>query len=128
MKYFLLFMMPFLINGSTVESDRDFEIEMNLQNQKISLTCTQGCAWKTLSFDLSQDTSQAVDEFGMSSQKDSNTMYDPQLADFAFVVTYRSDKVVLEGINGTAWKELSYSCPQLSCSRWINKAGVRESR
>ena len=42
-----------------------FRFTIQRTDTGVKMECTQGCAWKTLSFSLSGDATQAVDGMGM---------------------------------------------------------------
>ena len=45
-----------------------FQVTVERTDTGVTLVCSQGCAWATLSFSLDTNASQAVDEMGMAKQ------------------------------------------------------------
>lgn len=86
----------FLIQVETADSD------------KVNLTCTEGCAWETLSFSLSEKGAQAVDEYGMADPENLDSRVNPELADFLFSISKTENGVDLKGLDGTAWTSLRF--------------------
>jgi multidrug efflux pump subunit AcrA (membrane-fusion protein) len=83
----------------------------------IKLTNRQGCAFKELTFSLKAGQTQEIDQFGMRNMDD-KVIKDANLASFRFRITKLESEfplaVALEGIEGTAWKKLSFSIPDNS--------------
>jgi hypothetical protein len=75
----------------------------------LKLQSHQGSAWKELSFSLSDNQVQAVDEFGMAAPEESNAARDNSYADYLFTITKTKDGLLLTGIEGTVWTKLSFS-------------------
>ena len=88
---------------------KNFKVVVEKTDNGIKMKSLEGSAWIDLSFSLNNDRPQAIDEYGMteldkiSSEKDSN------LADFLFTITKTENGIVLKGIEGTAWTDLSFS-------------------
>ncbi len=68
-----------------------------------------GSAWLDLSFSLNNNNPQAVDEYGMTELGKVSKLKDANLADFLFTITKTKEGLELKGIEGTAWKELSFN-------------------
>lgn len=87
---------------------KEFKILVEKTEDGIKMQSVQGSAWANLSFSLKNDQTQAVDEYGMtdfgaiSSEKDTN------LADYLFTITETESGIVLKGIEGTSWTDLSF--------------------
>ena len=78
-------------------------------HKEIKLKCTEGCAWKTLTFNLSDMNSiQAIDEFGMTNKNDENKK-DENLSDFLITMQRTDNGLIFKGLNGTAWTDLRFS-------------------
>ena len=74
------------------------------------MECTEGCAWKTLSFRLSDDSEpQAIDEYGMTFLEKADQEENADLSNFLFTIERKGNKLFFKGIEGTAWTELSFS-------------------
>ena len=86
-----------------------FKITIERTDNGLKLQSHQGSAWKELSFSLSDNQVQAVDEFGMATPEESNAVRDNSYADYLFTVTKTKDGLLLTGIEGTVWTKLSFS-------------------
>jgi len=86
----------------------DIVIERTSEAVDVSMKCTKGCAWKTLTFSTEQP--QAVNEYGMTDiESDKKSLkQDDDLADLLFVVLVTQDGVKLKGLKGTGWDELEF--------------------
>jgi arginine repressor len=88
---------------------KNFKVVVEKTDNGIKMQSVKGSAWIDLSFSINNDKPQAIDEYGMtvlnkiSSEKDSN------LADYLFTITKTENGIVLKGIEGTAWTDLSFS-------------------
>jgi len=92
---------------------KDFEITIEKTDRCIQMQSAKGSAWLDLSFRLSPDTPQAVDEWGMTGLDDLSADKDPRLADYLFTISYSTNgRISLTGLEGTAWKELSFTLPE----------------
>lgn len=105
---------------------QDFEITIEKTDRGIQMQSSNGSAWLDLSFTLSPDTPQAIDEWGMTGLDDMSADKDPRLADYLFTISYStSGKISLTGLEGTAWKELSFTLPE-NGKQAINQFGMIE--
>lgn len=85
----------------------------------IKLTCKEGCAWKELSFNIpGTEKSQAIDQYGMTSKEESRG------SSFLFTIKKTKDGLNFEGLKGTAFKNLSFSCPKGNCHQAIDQNGM----
>jgi hypothetical protein len=62
-----------------------------------------------LSFNLKNDQTQAIVEYGMTELNKVSSKKDSNLADFLFTITKTDSGIKLKGIEGTAWIDLSFS-------------------
>jgi hypothetical protein len=91
---------------------KDFKVVVEKTKNGIKIQSLKGSAWTELTFSIKSDRPQAIDEYGMTdlgkipSEKDSN------FADFLFTIIKTESGIVLKGIKGTAWTELSFSLPK----------------
>ena len=73
-------------------------IETTDRNE-MKLKCTVGCAWKTLTFSLTDiDRIQAIDEFGMTDTNDENKT-DKNLSDFLIAIQRTENGLSLKCVN-----------------------------
>jgi len=118
------------VSAQTASALKASKFLLLIENTKdgIKLTSKQGCAFTELSFLLKKGETQEIDQFGMRDADDRlRVVKDDNLASFRFKITKIDDgtalKVVLEGMEGTAWKKLSFDIP--SGSQWIDENGMR---
>lgn len=88
---------------------KDFKIVVEKTDNGIKLTSTEGSAWVDLAFSIDNDLPQAIDEHGMTKTDKVSSEKDANLADFLFTITKTENGIVLKGIEGTAWTDLSFS-------------------
>ncbi len=87
----------------------------------IKLKGIEGCAWKELSFNVPfAEKAQAIDQYGMTQNR---TKEESANSSFLFTITRTDNGIALEGIKGTAWIKLSFSCNG-NCQQAINQNGM----
>ena len=131
-KLFLILVAVILIGKSLIAQTESVSEASNflllIENTKdgVKLTSSKGCAFKTLSFTLKEGETREIDQRGMRNTND-KVVKDDDLAFFRFKITKVKEgtalNVALEGIEGTAWKHLSFSIP--SGSQLIDENGMR---
>lgn len=104
---------------------KEFKITIEWTDNGLKLQSDKGSAWIDLSFSLAKNKSQAIDEYGMTQLGNVSTNKDPKLADYLFTITKTKDRITLTGIEGTAWKELSFSLKKNS-RQAIDQFGMTE--
>ena len=116
------------IQAQTDKQDLDqFEIKIRTTKDKIILKCNNGSSWTKLKFPK-PDHAQLIDEHGMTkleSVKNITQKSDKELSDYMFSIKLENDKVILKGLQGTAWKELTYDCKNKNCTSTINELGMK---
>jgi hypothetical protein len=110
-------------NGLTTKEAK-FLIVVETTNNPVKLTCKEGCAWKELSFPLALNNLQPIDQNGMASMKSHKATEDSTLSSFYFTITKTKDGLSFKGLEGTAWKDLSFSCSKNKCHQPINQNGM----
>lgn len=88
---------------------KEFKITIERTDFGIKLQSDKGSAWRDLGFSISNNKSQAIDEYGTTKLGEVSSLKDPKLTDYLFTITKINEKIVLKSIEGTAWKELSFS-------------------
>jgi hypothetical protein len=88
---------------------KEFKITIEKTDTGLKMQSHKGSAWIDLSFSLANYKPQAIDEYGMTQLGKVSPKKDPKLADYLFTITKTKDGITLTGIEGTAWKELSFS-------------------
>ncbi len=106
-----------------------FSILLEAAGDEIKFTCSDGCAWKQLSFGTSvKGEPQAVDQFGMTTIPRNALKEDPMLSNFLFTIKRTKEGVTLEGKEGTFWPSLTFDYVGGKCVRPIDGWGVTESK
>ena len=88
---------------------KDFKIVVEKTEDGIRMQSLEGSAWIDLSFNLKDDKPQAIDEYGMTDLDKVSDEKDANLADFLFTITKTESVIILKGIEGTVWTDLSFS-------------------
>lgn len=104
---------------------KEFKITIEKTDTGIKVQSDKGSAWIDLSFSLTNNKPQAIDEYGMTQLGKVATNKDSKLADYLFTITKTKDGMTLKGIEGTAWKELSFSL-QKNGRQAIDQFGMTE--
>ena len=104
---------------------KDFKIVVEKTEDGIKMQSMQGSAWADLSFNLNNDRPQAIDEYGMTDLSKVSSEKDANLADFLFTITETESGIVLKGIEGTRWTDLSFSLA-LNEKQAIDQFGMTE--
>jgi hypothetical protein len=102
---------------------KDFVIVVEKTKNGIKMKSIKGSAWVDLTFSIINDRSQAIDEYGMAKLEDVSSDKDPLLADFLFTITKTENGIVLKGMEGTAWTNLSFSLSE-NGKQAINQFGM----
>jgi len=116
--------------SQTVETPKltKFLILVETTDDGIKLTGIQGCVFKELTFAIKKDYSQAVDQYGMSSLKRAETVKDSNFDNFLFTIKMTKEGLSFEGIIGTTWEKLSFSCPEHKCHQFIDQNGMTDEK
>jgi hypothetical protein len=110
---FLLTVSSELMAQKQISSDiKVFKIKIESTDKGLKLQSLRGSSWFDLSFNLSYDKPQAIDEYGMTQLDKVSTEKDDNLADYLFTITKTKNGVKLTGVEGTAWKELNFTLPK----------------
>jgi hypothetical protein len=86
-----------------------FKLIVEKTNEGIKMQSIEGSAWINLAFSINNYQPQAIDEYGMTELNKISSVKDSNLADFLFTVTKTENGIVLKGIKGMAWTDLSFS-------------------
>ena len=103
----------------------EFKITIEKTDNGLKMQSVNGSAWIDLSFSLSNNKPQGIDEYGMTQLGKVTTNKEPKFADYLFTITKTKDGITLTGIEGTAWKELSFSV-QKNGKKVIDQYGMME--
>jgi len=88
---------------------KNFKVVVEKTDNGIKIHSVEGSAWIDLSFSINYDSPQAIDEYGMTELNKISSEKDSNLANFLFTITKTENGIVLKGIEGTAWTDLSFS-------------------
>ena len=88
---------------------KEFKTTIEKTDHGLKMQSDMGSAWVDLSFNLSENKLQAIDENGMTQLGELPTRKNLKFADYLFTITKTKEGITLNGIEGTAWKELSFS-------------------
>ena len=112
----LILLISITITGNAVIAQKatpfvvaDFLIVIETSDAEIHMKCNTGYSWKNLSFTyMSHSEPQAIDQYGMTTLDPIAKTSTPD--DFMFTIIHsEKEGVILKGIKGTAWKELTYN-------------------
>ncbi|MGB3075533.1 MAG: TonB family protein, partial [Chitinophagales bacterium] len=102
-----------------------FLIVVEKTDNELKLTCKDGCAWKSLTFNSSSfDEPQAIDQYGMTTVSATQPVNDPEHPNFLFTIKGEGNGVNLIGIAGTAWTKLSFARPKSLWMQAIDQFGM----
>jgi len=104
---------------------KDFKITIEKTDNGLKMHSSEGSAWIDLSFSLANDKTQAIDEYGMTQLDKVSSNKDSNLADYLFTITKTKDGISLTGIEGTAWKGLSFTLCE-NGKQMIDQFGMTE--
>ena len=88
---------------------KDFKVVVERTENGIKMQSIEGSAWLNLTFSINNYQPQAIDEYGMTELNKISSNKDSNLADFLFTISKTENGIVLKGIEGTAWTDLSFS-------------------
>ncbi len=130
---FFVFLISFTAH-LTAQNQKDsshskFLIEIEKTNTKIKLVCLTGCNWKELHYTTTNaNLLQAIDQYGMTElSKRDRIEIDSDSNTFLFTIEQHNGTLTLSGVEGTAWKELSFSCKQTMCKQAFDQFGMTRS-
>ena len=103
-----------------------FTVVIHKTDQDFKLICTQGCAWKELTFTIPEGKTQAIDEFGLRTLTKNLTIEESNPSKFLFTLAVVEGGLKLKGMKGTSWQELGFYCPP-NCRKTIYEKGEKSS-
>lgn len=111
-------------NAQTESDSTSSKFLLLIENTEdgIKITSSKGCAFKELTFSLKEGQIQEIDQFGIRCSDD-EIVKDDNLTLFRFTIKKVEGGLSFEGIDGTTWKKLSFSCP-INCSQLIDQNGM----
>ena len=106
-----------------------FSILVETVGDEVKLSCSDGCAWKQLSFGFPiNGDPQAVDQYGMTTIPRNALKEDPLISNFLFTIKRTKEGVTLEGKEGTIWPSLTFDCLDSKCKRPIDGWGMADQK
>ncbi len=97
-----------------------FQLVTSIDNNRVTMTCTEGCAFEELTFTAAQDFPRIVTFYGLAGKEPND-----QETAFAFVLRRTATGVRLKSVRGTTWSELEYGCGYNDCSFVVDQFGIR---
>ena len=97
-----------------------FEIGFKRKGTETLLSCTSGCSWTNLSFDQRNYGVQYVNNDGMVELEEVNNTSGSM---FLLKLTDDGANMKVEGLSGTTFKSLSFSCGE-ECDAMLNQDGM----
>jgi arginine repressor len=88
---------------------KNFKVVVEKTDNRIKMQSLEGSAWIDLSFSIKNDRPQAIDEYGKTELNKISSKKNSNLADFLFTITKTENGIILKGIEGTAWTDLSFT-------------------
>jgi len=121
----LIFFFGIIFHFETIAQNHSKEFEIEITNTKngFELKSNHGSRWLTLSFSNSKLKAENIDEEGMVGSRIDTVPTENEFADYLITFSKKNDKVILLGIKGTSWKELSFELP-LNKTQKINQDGM----
>lgn len=119
-----------VVSAQTAESQNTagFLILVETTKDGIKLTGKQGCAWTELSFTYKSHSNQAIDQGGMTTLNPGKDEKSSDPDGFLFTINKTKDGLSFEGLAGTSWKKLSFTCPNGICHQYIDQNGMTQSK
>ncbi|MEZ4987368.1 MAG: hypothetical protein R2795_20375 [Saprospiraceae bacterium] len=99
----------------------DFQIEVVVKDEMVSLTCEQGCAWQEMTFTLGLYRQQGVDAYGMTKGKEETATSD---SPFHFALRRENGQLVFDNLKGAAWVSLQAGCNK-HCRLHLDSEGIK---
>ncbi len=109
-------------NGKKVSEKFAVKI-VSVENGTVKLVCTEGCEWKELSWTKNNYRSQAIDAYGMVTNKNEAPNLKDKLPDFLIDIQPTDNGANLEGLRGTEWNRLSFACSG-DCNQIVDNKGL----
>jgi hypothetical protein len=123
--FVMIFGSQTIVHGQSSADLQEFKITIELTDNGLQLHSDKGSAWIDLSFSIASGELRAIDEYGMTEPGKVSTIKDSKISDYLFTITRTKEGIVLNGLQGTAWKELSFSLHKNE-KRSINQLGMTD--
>lgn len=121
----LLFIMGVNLNAQQANDVQleNFKIGVTMTDNGVALHGVEGLYWLNLSFSLKGKRAQAVNKNGMTKSTKGVKSSASNDNSLLFTVSKTGNKINLTGINGTAWKTLSFTLTPGE-TQFINQYGT----
>ncbi len=107
MPILLIFLICFITpNLYASNNHKEYEFKILIEKTmegKIFLTCIDGCEWDNLEYNESNEP-KVINQEGFTSEDNKDE------SDFLISITPIRHGMVIEGLKGTRWRELTFSC------------------
>jgi hypothetical protein len=123
--FFLIISFELVAQDRSSTDLKEFKITIEKTDNGLKMQSLKGSAWVDLSFSLADNKLQAIDEYGLTKLNDVSSKKDLNLTNYLFTITKNKDGIVLKGIEGTAWKELSLTLAK-NRKQTISQFGMTE--
>lgn len=114
MKKLLFIFGTVLLSSFVSYNNKSFEVKIEIVRNKVQLTPSSGFYFSLMAF---TKNSFYLNESGMIDYKNSEEV---ENSDFIIKLTKRNNKIVLEGIKNTKWKDLVFKNYAI-----INESGIK---
>lgn len=114
MKKLLFIFGTVLLSSFVSYNNKSFEVKIEIVRNKVQLTPSSGFYFSLMAF---TKNSVYLNESGMIDYKNSEEV---ENSDFIIKLTKRNNKIVLEGIKNTKWKDLVFKNYAI-----INESGIK---
>jgi hypothetical protein len=114
MKKLLLLFGSVLLTSFVSLNDKSFEVKIEIVRNKVQLTPASGFNFSLMAFNKN---AVYLNQSGMIDLKSREV----ENSDFIFKLTKRNNKIVLEGVKNTNWKDLAFKKYAV-----INESGIKE--
>ncbi len=102
-----------------------FKIQIESNVDGIKLIGKEGCAFTELYFTLTQDKVEKFNQNGMVIEENAEIENAENISNFLITIVKSNEEITLSGLEGTSWKSLSFSCPELGCTQLIDENGMQ---
>lgn len=104
-----------------------FSVFINATAGAISLTCTEGCNWKELSFNtIDNNKIYIIDQSGLRTITKNTAKATAKKSKWLFSMSRIAEQLTLEGLKGTSWKKLTLKCPNDNCTESVDQNGITQ--
>lgn len=107
MLLFLLVIGVYAPGHAQESTPSDFKITIEPTRQGLKMESHNGSAWIDLEFNLGKNELRVVNQYGMTEEGKHISDRNPKFTNYLFAVQRTKNEIILTGIEGTVWKNLS---------------------